>query len=217
MKYQTVLFDLDGTLIDTNELILHTFEYTLEKYFPGKYSREDIIAHLGDTLIKQMERFGPEIADELVETYREYNEQIHDDYVREFPGVRVTVEQLHRMGIRMGIVTTKQRRTAEMGVHFIGLRSYMGAFITYQDTRKHKPHPEPILMAMEQLRAEPESTLMVGDSRFDLEAAHNAGIDSVAVSWSLKGIDHLKQYHPTYIIDDMSQLIEIVESGKIGK
>ncbi|MBN6186913.1 pyrophosphatase PpaX [Aneurinibacillus sp. BA2021] len=210
-RYQYVLFDLDGTLIDTNNLILTSFMYTLEKFYPGKYTREDIIPHMGKPLYEQMELFGPDRSEELVQVYREHNEQVHDELVEEFPHVLETIEQLAAMGITMGIVTTKQRKTAEMGLRLFGLDQYMDAFISYQDTEHHKPHPEPVLKAMQALGADPALTLMVGDSQYDIQAAHNAGIASAGVAWSLKGASFLSTFNPTYLLNDMSDLIQIVK------
>lgn len=212
LKYDTILFDLDGTLVDTNELILTSFLHVLGQHFPGRYRREDIIPHMGGTLFEQMERFGGmEMRDVLVQAYREHNERIHDDYIKPFHHVNETLEELKKLGVKMAIVTTKQRKTAEMGAKLFEIDQYMSAFIAYESTDKHKPSPDPLLKAMELVKADPSKTLMVGDSHFDIQAAHNAGIDSAGVAWSLKGSEFLKQYHPTYIVDDMKDLIPIAK------
>ncbi|MCF6094564.1 pyrophosphatase PpaX [Microaerobacter geothermalis] len=214
LKYSTVLFDLDGTIIDTNELILTSFQFTLDQFYPGKYTRADIIPYMGDTLYKQMERFGaPDDVEALVETYREHNEKVHDQLVKEFPQVAETIKTLHQMGVRMGIVTTKQRKTTMMGLNLFGLTPYMEAIITYQDVEHHKPHPEPILKAISQMKAIPEETLMVGDSQYDMMAAKAAGVSAAGVAWSMKGADFLHQFHPDYMLESIDDLILIV-SGK---
>ncbi|BAU26605.1 pyrophosphatase PpaX [Aneurinibacillus soli] len=211
LRYEYVLFDLDGTLIDTNNLILTSFMYTLEKYYPGKYTRDDILPHMGKPLYDQMEIFGPEHVDELVQVYREHNDLVHDELVREFPNVVQTVRDLAAMGVKMGIVTTKQRHTAEMGVRIFGLDPYMDAFVAYQDTEEHKPHPAPVLKAIELLGADPARTLMVGDSQYDIQAAQNAGVASAGVAWSLKGAAFLSTFEPTHLLNDISDLIQIVK------
>jgi pyrophosphatase PpaX len=211
LKYTHVLFDLDGTLIDTNNLIITSFLHTLDKYFPGRYTAEDIIPHMGKTLHDQMGLFDPDRVEELVQDYREHNEQVHDELVKEFPNVLQTIEELAKMGVRMGIVTTKQRKTAEMGLKLFGLDKFMDTVVCFQDTAEHKPHPAPVLKAMEAIGAVPGSTLMVGDSQFDIGAAHNASIDSAGVAWSLKGADFLSTFHPTVILQDISDLIQVVK------
>ena len=212
LKYQTVLFDLDGTLIDTNELIITSFLYVLQNHLPGKFTREDIIPHMGGTLHEQMEFFGgADLRDTLIHDYRVHNEIIHDEYVREFHNVKEALEDLKELGVTMGIVTTKQRKTAEMGAKIFGIDQFMSAFISYESTEKHKPSPDPVLKAMGLVSADPKTTLMVGDSQYDIQAAQNAGIDSAGVAWSLKGPDFLKQFNPTYILQDMMDIIPIVK------
>ncbi|WCK54142.1 pyrophosphatase PpaX [Aneurinibacillus sp. Ricciae_BoGa-3] len=212
LKYTHVLFDLDGTLIDTNNLIITSFLHALDKYFPGKYTTEDIIPHMGKTLHDQMAIFGPDRVEELVQVYREHNEQVHDELVKEFPNVLETIEELAKLGVKMGIVTTKQRKTAEMGLKLFGLDRFMDTVVCFQDTVEHKPHPAPVLKAMEAIGAVPGSTLMVGDSQFDIGAAHNASIDSAGVAWSLKGASFLSTFHPTVILQDISDLIQVVKN-----
>lgn len=215
LKYDTVLFDLDGTIIDTNELIIISFLHVLEQHFPGRYKREDIIPHMGQPLTVQMEHYGgPEMREFLAEAYREHNEEIHDEHVREFPNVLETLEELKKLGVTMGIVTTKQRKTAEMGAKLVGIDQHMKAFIVFQDTEKHKPSPDPVLKAMEKMNANPSRTLMVGDSQYDIQAAHNAGVHAAGVSWSMKGPEFLQQFNPEYLLDDMKDLILIVKGEK---
>ncbi len=215
LRYNTVLFDLDGTLIDTNELILVSFLNVLNAHFPGKYARQDLIPHMGKTLHEQMELFGGlEKRDELVDAYRVHNEEIHDEWIREFPHVRETLAELKELGITMGVVTTKQRKTAEMGAAACGVSPYMSTFVTFQDTEKHKPSPDPVLKALSDLGADPSKTLMVGDTQFDIQAGHNAGVHSAGVAWSLKGAEFLAQFKPEYILQDMRDLIAVVKGEK---
>jgi len=212
LRYQTVLFDLDGTIIDTNELIITSFLYILEKWFPGKFKREDIIPQMGKPLPEQMEFFGgAELREELVEAYRKYNVEVHDELVKEFPHIMTTLEELQKLGVTMGVVTTKQRVTAEKGAQLFGIDRFMKTFIVHQDTIHHKPHPEPILLAMKNVHADPRTTLMVGDSQYDIDGAHNAGIHAAGVAWSLKGPEFLKQFKPEYMLYDMRELISIVK------
>lgn len=213
MKYQYVLFDLDGTLIDTNDLIMTSFLYTLDLYYPGKYTKEDLIPHMGEPLYDQMLLFGPERAQELVEVYREHNERVHDELVKEFPGVIDTLSALQGMGIKMAVVTSKMRRTAEMGLRLFGLEKYMDSVICYQDTEKHKPDPAPLVKSMNELGADPAKTIMIGDSQYDVLAAHNTGIDSAGVAWSWKGADFLQSFSPTYMIHHMGELLDIVKNS----
>lgn len=223
MKYKTVLFDLDGTLIDTNELIITSFLYTLRTFFPERtFSRRDVIPHLGKPLRDMFAHFQTDDAEntveDMVDVYRGHNMRTHDEMVQAFPYVSEVIPALYDQGVHMGIVTTKQRTTAEMGLRLCELERYMRAVITLEDVRHPKPHPEPIFKAMSELGAEATSTLMVGDNQCDIEAAAQAGIDSAGVSWALKGEAHLRSAQPTYMLKDMRDLYAIVgiQPGRRG-
>lgn len=210
MKYSVVLFDLDGTLINTNELILTTFMHTLEKHCPGKYTRQDVLACMGEPLIDQMIRFDETQAEEMVKTYHAYNVAKHDELVEEFPHVREVLTQLHAAGVTMAVVTNKRRLVVEMGLKRFGFDLLMSEVITVEDVAKGKPEPDMIDLALEKLKARPEQALMVGDSRYDLMAAKRAGVACAGVGWSLH-TEELKQLEPEYFLEDMRQLLDLVE------
>lgn len=210
MKYPYVLFDLDGTLINTNELILASFMHTLEIHCPGKYTEQDVIACMGESLIEQMKRFDAAQADEMVQTYHQYNEENHDHYVKEFPHVKEVLEQMHQAGVQLGVVSNKRRKVVEMGLQLFGLDHYMRVVVCIGEAEKAKPEPDLILRAMDQLGAPAAQTLMVGDSRYDIIAGQRANVATAGVAWSLHA-DELKAYEPDYFLQDMRDLHKIVE------
>ncbi|MDR6882994.1 pyrophosphatase PpaX [Bacillus sp. 3255] len=208
---QTVLFDLDGTIVDTNELIVQSFLHSLEGETPEPVGRELIIPNMGRPLVEQMEFFsGRKEVEELIKKYRTFNLAKHDELVKEFPHVRTVMAKLHENGVKIGIVTSKIRQTTLMGLKLCGLDPYVSTIVTVEDVKEAKPHPEGILAAMATLGGSPETTLMVGDSHYDIEAAKNAGVVSVGVTWSWKGRSYLEQYNPDHLIDDMFDLLPIV-------
>lgn len=211
MSITTVLFDLDGTIVDTNELIVRSFLHTLEGETERPFVREDIIPHMGFALTEQLRFFtGKELVDELAVKYRTFNQSKHDELVTEFPNVREVLAELAQRGIRMGVVTNKIRKTTLMGLRLSGIESYMETIVTADDVKRGKPDPEAVLKALEQLGIAPEEALMVGDSKYDIIAGRDAGVKTVGVSWSLKGEEHLRSFDPDYIIHDMKDLLEIV-------
>lgn len=211
MKYPYILFDLDGTIVDTNELILQSFEHTLKEFFPGQYTRADILPHMGKTLVTQMGIWGEQSqVQDMIETYRKFNLEQHDRLVAIFPNVQETLKKLHHMGCKMAIVTSKMRLTADMALKMFDLEPYMSAVITLDDTDKHKPEPEPLLLAMQKIGASPEQTLMVGDSPYDILGGQAAGTATCGVAWSLRGPEGLKDYKPDFIIENITELLEIV-------
>lgn len=212
---KTILFDLDGTLINTNELIIASFQHTLEHYAPGKYSREDIINFIGEPLDFSLQKVNPERVEEMVAYYREHNLRVHDELVTPYPYIKETLQALKKAGIVCGIVTTKLSTTAERGLKFIGIREYFDVLIGYDHVTNAKPDPEPIKKAMAALSAEQETTLMVGDSPHDIQAGKNAGVKTAGVAWSIKGPERLKQENPDLMLEKMTDLLYLLEVGSL--
>jgi pyrophosphatase PpaX len=209
----TILFDLDGTLIDTNELIISTYLHTLEKYFPGKYGREDVLPFLGPTLHEVFGAMDPERVEEMVLEYRTYNLANHDALVKEFVGVMETIEILKKKGYKLAIVTTKREDVAFKGLRLMNLDPFFDVMIAYDHVKKVKPDPEPIFLALEKLGSKPEETLMVGDNFHDVLAGKNAGTKTAGVAWTIKGRDYLAKYEPDYMLENMTDLLSILGEG----
>jgi pyrophosphatase PpaX len=209
-KINTVLFDLDGTLIDTNELIISSFLHTLEHYYPKQYKREDVLPFLGPTLRETFEPMDGTKVDEMIATYRKYNLAHHDTFVTEFPTVLDTVKILKEKGYKVGIVTTKISDVVMKGLKLTKLDSYFDVIVALDHVEKAKPDPEPIFKALEQLGSKPEEAIMVGDNYHDILAGKNAGTKTAGVAWTIKGRDHLEQFEPDYILEEMADLLKIL-------
>lgn len=210
----TILFDLDGTLIDTNELIISTFLHTLEKYYPSKYKREDVLPFLGPTLHETFGAMDPERVEEMVLDYRTYNLANHDLLVKEFAGVIETIESLKDKGYKLAVVTTKRHDVALKGLRLTKLDRFFDVIVAYDHVKKVKPDPEPIFLALEQLDSKPEETLMVGDNFHDVLAGKNAGTKTAGVAWTIKGRDYIAKYEPDYILENMADLLGILGEGE---
>ncbi|ETI68025.1 pyrophosphatase PpaX [Neobacillus vireti] len=209
-KITTILFDLDGTLIDTNELIIATYLHTLEKYYPSKYKREDVLPFMGPTLHEAFSTVDPDRVEEMVLEYRTFNLANHDALVREFEGAVETVQALFDKGYKLAIVTTKRHDTALKGLRLMNLDRYFEVIVALDHVTKVKPDPEPILNALEQLKSTPEESLMVGDNYHDILAGKNAGTSTAGVAWSIKGREYIAKYEPDYILDHMTDLLKIL-------
>jgi len=208
---RTVLFDLDGTIVDTNELIVQSFLHCLEGETSEPVTREFIIPNMGKPLVEQLEQFsGRQDTLALMEKYRAFNLANHDNLVREFPHVREVLAELHQRGIKIGIVTSKIRKTTLMGLKLCGLEPFVSAIVTVEDVSQPKPDPEGIRRALQELGSAPEEAVMVGDSHYDIEAAQRAGVTAIGVSWSWKGREYLETFKPDFMIDDMRELLPIV-------
>lgn len=214
----TVLLDLDGTIVDTNELIIASFINTLESNGLAPLTREQIIPHMGLTLEQQLRAFsGVDDVTSYVTAYREYSAIHHDTMVAPFPEVTEVLTRLQAEGIKLGVVTTKIRSNTLKVLEMFQLDQFMEVIITQDDVEHTKPHPQPIERAIEALGSSPERTLMVGDSPADLQAASAAGVMSAAVAWSLKGEEELSKYHPQYILHTMSDLYELVLGDTVDR
>lgn len=209
MDIRTILFDLDGTLIDTNELIIQSFKYTFDQYnIP--YTRDQLSTYNGPPLWKTFNEINPERAEEMIRTYREHNLSNHNKYVNLFPNVIPTLESLAADEYNLAIVTTKMKDSALYGIEEMGLMPYFETIITLDDVVHAKPHPEPVFTALDHLAAEPETAVMIGDNHHDIVAGQKAGTLTAGVAWSRKGPEYLQTYEPTYMLEDMNDLLSIL-------
>jgi pyrophosphatase PpaX len=184
MRFPVVLFDLDGTLVDSAAIILASFHHATEKVMRRRFPDEMILAQVGGgNLEKQMARLGPpDQVDELVQVYRSHNNAQYAS-VSSFDGVVGALERLKREGRRLGVVSAKPRATIELAFGGAGLAAYFDAVVGSDETEKHKPDPEPLLLCLHRLGARVEEAAYVGDSPFDMSAARAAGLHAVGVTW----------------------------------
>lgn len=203
-----LLFDLDGTLINTNNLIIESFRHAFKAH-GITVSDEEIFSHYGKPLRNQFEILAPDLVDELVETYRKFNWDMHDELTTGFEGIAEVLTQLERRGYQLAIVTSKIRRVVEKGLKLFDLERFFPVLICSDDTEKHKPDPEPVLKALQVLGAESYQAAMIGDSPFDLLAAKAAGVSAIAVRWSSFSIESLQACAPDAMIDQSTDLLTL--------
>ncbi|HMA63979.1 MAG: HAD family hydrolase [Fibrobacterota bacterium] len=208
--YTYYLFDADGTLIDTTELIWQCFENTARMTGHGPIGRETTIKHIGMTLRDQMTiNFGI-LDDEAYDRYRtihmDYQMSVYREYLKLFPGVSETLDKLKKNGKKLAIVTSRFRNSLDVYLRDTGIFAFFDAIISPESTKYHKPHPEPAIKAMEELKARQSETLFIGDATFDIECGAGAGIDTAFVKWSVNDVDSLKR-KPTWLINAMGELI----------
>ncbi|HZK48881.1 MAG TPA: 5'/3'-nucleotidase SurE [Thermoleophilia bacterium] len=209
---RVVMFDLDGTVLDSVELIVDSFEHAILTVLGYRSTREDAVHNVGRPLLEQMESFDEVRAQELVDAYRDYNHREHDRRVRLYPGMADLLLRLRARGVRLALVTSKSRHTTEMAFRVTGVGELFEAVVCAGETTYHKPHAEPLLRALDSLGAAPESAVYVGDSPYDLQAATAAGLRSVGVAWGVFPEGDLAAESPDRMVRTMAQL-EVVLSG----
>jgi len=208
-----VLFDLDGTLVNSTDLILRTFKVTLNNFIHRNVSDADIIRYFGLPLRECLAHFDADQADEMVQYYRLYNNEMHDKLVKPFPSVTDGLIALENMGIKKAVVTSKTSEMARRGLEVLKIDSYISSVIGCGECVKHKPDSEPMLKGAKAIFLEPHECLCVGDSPYDLLSGRSAGCRTIAVNWSLFSNQEFSALiTPDYIIDELSDIVEIIKS-----
>lgn len=207
---KAILFDLDGTIIDTNELIITSFDYILNNYLGLNIGKDEIIESFGIPLKDVMNHYAKERADELVDEYIKYSLHSHDKYIKSYDHVEDGLIKLRNKGLKLAIVTSKRRGTALKGLNCFDLEKYFDVIITPEDSKRHKPDGEPVIKACEALEVKPEETIMVGDSHNDILCGKNAGAKTCLVNYTALDVKKIKAYNPDFTIDKIEELLQII-------
>jgi pyrophosphatase PpaX len=211
VRFPVVLFDLDGTVIDSGGIILASMRHAAKEVLGLEPSDEELMATVGGPgLEAQMRALSPQRVDELVTVYREHNEPLHDELACCARMDDVLV-RLRQQGRQLGIVTAKRRATVELAFASVPLGHLFDTVVGGDETTRHKPDPAPLLLALERLDARPEDAAYVGDAPFDVHAAKAAGLFSVAVTWGgIHARERLQAARPDALIDSPEELLAIL-------
>lgn len=209
MRYRTILFDFDGTLADTIELILESYRQTMTIHRPGQSFPDALwIEGLGTPLRMQFRSFtdSPDEVLAMIATYREWNLANHDRMVVPYPGALETVRALKAAGARLGIVSSKNRGGVDRGISHCGFEDLFETFVCADTMELCKPDPAPVKHAIEQLGGRPEETLFVGDSPHDIAAGRDAGAHTAACLWGPFDRARIEREKPTHWLDSFADL-----------
>ena len=210
-QINTLLFDFDGTLLDTNELIIQTFLSVLDEHYPGRFGREDALHFIGPSLEQTFRAIDPDRVEELTVQYRSLNRMMHDDLVEEYDGVAETLRLLKARGLKMAIVSTKRSETIRHGLELMGVSDVFDVLVGLDHVSNPKPDPEPLHLALEQLGASHDEALMIGDNSHDIEGGKNAGVRTAGVAWAAKGEEFLAGFNPDFMLQHISDLLELTK------
>lgn len=208
---RTMLFDLDGTLIDSIRLIIDSYHHTLATHRLPPRTDDDWLRGIGTPLRVQFAEWSEHPGLEaMIATYRDYNLANHDACVTPYPGVTDAVRRVRAAGIRTGLVTSKNRPGAVRGLRLCELEELMEVIVGADDVVNPKPHPEPVELALRLLGADPETAVYVGDSVHDMESGRAAGVRTAAVLWGPFSRAHLERTEPDYWLERPADLLGLI-------
>lgn len=214
-RWPTVVFDLDGTLLDSVALIVDSYQHTFRTMLG--HSWDDVVeirSWIGTPLVVVFERILPGRAEEMIDVYTRWNIANTPRYVRPYPGVLDMLTALTDAGVDIGVATSKRRPAAEAGMAHAGLTDRVPLLVTGDDTTTFKPEPEPLRKAVSLLGGHPETSAYVGDAVVDIRAARNAGMSAVAVEWGAGEDAALRGAGPGYVVATATDLTTLVLRGE---
>ena len=209
----TLLFDLDGTLIDSITLIVESARHAFSSRGCPAPSDAEWVAGVGMPLrtMFEMHAPSPDRVDDLIAGYREYQLENHDRLVTPYPTVVETLSLLHSRGHPIAVVTSKVDWLALRGLEHVGLKDFVDLIVGSDATTRHKPDPAPVLHALEKLGRDPHDALFVGDSPYDIQAGNAAGVTSVAALWGPFTREQLESSEPDFWLNEMADLPALIE------
>ncbi len=210
---KAILFDLDGTLANTNNLIFESFKYTFKQHGIDGVTDEEIYSFFGEPLTASMRRYvSKDKVEELVETYRVFNHMMHDKMISDFPEVETTLKSLKELGYKLGVVTSKREMMAKKSLDALDLDGYFDILVTPELTTLHKPNKEPVEKGINLCNVLPHECIMVGDSPYDILSGNAAGAYTVAVNYTVIPMEAIIESEPDFFIDSVNELSEIIET-----
>jgi len=209
-RWPVVIFDLDGTLVDSVGLIVASYQHGFRTVLGHEEDEATIKTWIGKSLLGVMEENYPDQADDLFREYTAWNEAHTPEMLRAFPGIPELASSLVEAGVRVGAATSKRRGQAQWALDLGHLTDLIPLVIAHEDVDAHKPDPAPLLLAAEKLKSSPGEAVYVGDASVDIVAARNAGMDSIACTWGAGTESDLISAAPTVLAASVTDLGRIL-------
>ena len=212
-KTSCILFDLDGTLLDSRQPIMDAMFAMMQKYLPNRFTQDEILERFGESFDETYRKFSLELAnkatrEQMYDTYLDYMKLNHIKNSKLFPFVQEGLTQLKLLGYQLGIVTNKQREFVLKGLEQVEIIKLFNTIVCVDDVAFGKPSPEPIIKAMNTLGVKSNQTLMVGDSRYDMDAARAAQVKCVLLEWY--GQNKSGELLPDYYFTNFQDFFEVM-------
>lgn len=208
-EIEAVLFDVDGTLLDTTEFIYQAYEHTFNNHGISPPTREELGKMMGKPLEEYYRFFAPNTdTNQLCETHRTFQAE-NLSLCIPFPNTRSTLTELKKAGLKIAAVTTRSKRTSVDTLRVANLLNLIDTIISREDVENLKPHPEPLFKALEQLKVEPKNAVMIGDTDIDIKAGKNAGTKTIGASYGFQG-NKIIDSNPDYVVDDIAETVPLI-------
>jgi pyrophosphatase PpaX len=204
--WRWVVFDLDGTIVNTIPLIIASYDHALWNVLGEHADPVEARGWIGQTLYDTFHRRYPGQADALIDAYVEFNLREMATLLEQYPGIPELLAEMRAAGIHFGVATSKRRRSAELTLAQSGLSEAIEVTVAMEDTGSHKPDPAPLRLALELFGAEPAQAVYVGDAVVDVRAAQAAGMAQIAVTWGAGRGEDLLAAQPTAVVDAVAEL-----------
>ena len=217
MEKKLLIFDVDGTIWDSEKDVFMAFNHTLKEKAGFEITKEEFKKLAGLPLGIMFEKELPDEKKHLVEEYKtDYRKYYIDEghYIDEtvlFENVKSTLDNLKNQGFYMAIASSKPKRILDKMVTYFNLEGFKYVLGTGESNFKHKPNPEVVNYIIDKLNVDKEDAVIIGDSKSDILTGKNAGIDTIAVTYGYDKIENLKEANPTYIIDDFKEILDIIK------
>jgi len=211
-RFETYLFDLDGTLINSTELIESSFEHTLRIHRTKEQTSETLRSGFGTPLRTQLARIAnnEEEVEAMAATYRQHHTTNHDRLVKPYPGILEAIAHLRKLPVKLAIVTSKGRRSTERGLQLCSLDGFFDTIVTVDDVTQYEPHPAPVIEALKRLSAEAKHSVFIGDSPYDVESGRGAGVQTAAALWGPFPRKDLAVHHPDYWLSKPREITTVL-------
>lgn len=207
---KAVVFDLDGTLINSVDHIVDCWQHTVRTCLGREISREEVLPTLGRTLYDAFEEIAPGRSEELYDAYRAYQSTTHDTAITLVPGTKETLAKLKEAGMALGVATAKRLATAMRGLDLFELAPFFDTIVTLEDSERHKPFPDPLLVAAQRLGVQPAEMIYVGDALVDIKAGKTAGTKTAWVTWGSGTAEEIDSQQPDYKLDRMEDALRLL-------
>jgi len=203
---KSVLFDLDGTLIDSIPLIRSSFIHTFNQ-LGIPWGKGEVLGTIGLPLRDVAKHYAPGNEELFLDVYAKYQREVQEEMLHPFPGTIDSLIHIRKKGYLTGVVTSKRRKPTRESLNITGINDFIDVVVTVEDTDQPKPHPDSLLSALKQLSVPPAEAVYIGDSIYDIMTGKNAGTATIGVTWGIAAKKDLANQHPDFLVDTWEELI----------